>query len=337
MIPGALARLLEGGQLSREEAAGIMRALTEGGVPEALLGGLLVAIRMRGESPEVLAGFASVMRDRAVRIHPTRRPLLDTCGTGGDGTDSVNISTAAALVAAACGVAVAKHGNRSASSRCGSADVLERLGLRLDLSAEQLTRCVDEVGIGFLFAAAMHPSMRHVAPTRRALGVRTLFNMMGPLTNPAGATHQLLGAFSTSAAEVMAGALALLGTEKAWVVNGDGGMDELSATGPSIVFEVEKGRVKRLHVEPAALGVQPPAAGGVKGGDVGENARRLRLLLDGAPDAAASTVALNAGAALYLVSAASSLDEGHRMAAESIRSGAPGRKLDELVIWTQRA
>ncbi len=336
MIQQALARLLEGGQLGREEAAGVMRALTEGGVPEAQLGGLLVAIRMRGESPEVLAGFAAVMREKAVRIHPSRRPLLDTCGTGGDGSDSVNISTAAALVAAACGVAVAKHGNRSASSRCGSADVLERLGLRLDLSPDLLARCVDEVGIGFLFAAAMHPSMRHVAPTRRALGVRTVFNMMGPLTNPAGATHQLLGAFSASAAENMAGALALLGTEKAWVVNGDGGMDELSATGSSVVFEVDKGRVRRLHVEPERIGVEPPSAGGVKGGDVGENARRLRLLLEGSPDPATSTVALNAGAALHLVDAAPSLEEGYRTALESIRSGAPGRKLDELIIWTQR-
>ena len=337
MIRKALARLLDGGVLGQEEAASLMRELTGGGTPDAQLGGILVAIRMRGESPEMLAGFASVMRERALRVRPSRTPLLDTCGTGGDGSDSLNISTAAALVAASCGVAVAKHGNRSASSRCGAADVLEAMGVRLDLSPDAVARCVDEVGIGFLFAPALHPSMKHVAPARRSLGVRTIFNMLGPLSNPAGATHQLLGAFSASAAESMAGALALLGTSRAWVVHGDGGLDELSTSGPSVVFEVEGGRVKRSHVSPGDLGLAAPSPGALQGGDAAENARRLEALLDGAPDPAASTIALNAGAALYVVGAAASLEAGVRQAEQAIAAGHPGRKLKEFAEWTRRA
>ncbi|HVP38963.1 MAG TPA: anthranilate phosphoribosyltransferase [Candidatus Saccharimonadales bacterium] len=330
MIRESLGRLLEGQALTRAEAATLMRALTEGAASDAQLGALLVALRLRGETPEVMAGFAEVMRERAVHVPTARRPLLDTCGTGGDGSGSLNISTAAALVAAACGVAVAKHGNRSVSSRCGSADVLEALGVKLGLPPEAVGRCVDEVGIGFLFAPALHPAMRHVAPARRELGVRTVFNLLGPLTNPAGADCQLLGTFAPWAADLLAGALAQLGTRRAWVVHGHGGLDELTASGPSRVLEVEAGRVREATVEPRALGLEAPPEGALRGGDAAENATRLRAILSGAADPAAGTVALNAAAALVVAGSVPDLAAGLARAREALAQGRPAQALDRL-------
>ncbi|MBI5835945.1 MAG: anthranilate phosphoribosyltransferase [Candidatus Eisenbacteria bacterium] len=330
-----LGRLLEGQSLARAEAAALMRSLTEGAATDAQLGGLLVALRMRGETPELMAGFAEVMRERAVRVPTARRPLLDTCGTGGDGSASLNISTAAALTAAACGVAVAKHGNRSVSSRCGSADVLEALGVKLALPPAAVGRCVDEVGIGFLFAPALHPAMKHVAPARRELGVRTVFNLLGPLTNPAGADRQLLGAFSEWAATLLAGALAQLGAELAWVVHGHGGMDELTTTGPSRVLVVRAGEIVETRVDPAALGLAPTPDGALRGGDAAENAARMRRILSGRPDPATDTVALNAAAALVVGGAAKELPEALARAREALAAGLPGRRLDELAALTR--
>jgi anthranilate phosphoribosyltransferase len=292
---------------------------------------LLVALAMKGESAAEIAGAAAAMRRRVVAI-PHGRPLaLDTCGTGGDGKGTFNVSTAAALVAAAGGAAVAKHGNRSVSSRSGSADVLAALGVELEVTPEVAARALDEIGIAFLFAPRLHPAMREVMPVRRALGVRTVFNLLGPLTNPAGARRQLLGVYARDKVEVLARVLLELGAEHALVVHGSDGLDEITLTGPTSVAEVRDGRVASYELTPEELGAERAPLAALLGGTPEENARRMSALLAGAERGPlAELVAINAGAALYVAGRAADLAGGARLARALLASGAAARKLDEL-------
>lgn len=327
-----LGRLTSGRALDRDEVLALFASVMDGRVDDVHLAATLAALRTRGETGVELAAAAQAMRERAVPV-PVGRPeaVVDTCGTGGDGADTINISTGAALVTAAAGVPVAKHGNRSVSSRCGSADVLEALGVRLELPAAALGRLVDEIGIAFLFAPPLHPAMKAVMPVRRALGVRTIFNMLGPLTNPAGVRRQVVGVWGADIQDLVADALAELGAAHALVVHSADGLDELSVAAPTRVVEVRGGRVSgAFEVDPASLGVEAGEAGSLAGGDVAHNARRLREVLGGERSAAAEAVALNAGAALYVGGAAASIGEGLDLARRVLRSGAALELLERL-------
>jgi len=331
-IVRALARIADGNDLSKEDSRAVLAEVMRGEASPAQIGAFLMGMRMKGETSAELAGAAEAMRAVASHVTTTRSPLLDTCGTGGDGSGTYNISTAVALVAAGAGVAVAKHGNRSVSSKSGSADVLERLGLRLDLDAGQMGRCLDEVGIAFLFAPVLHGAMKHAIGPRREMRLRTLFNLLGPLTNPAGATRQLLGVYDRSRARQVAEVLAMLGTEHAWVVHGLEGLDELSVVGPSVVFEVRGGDVEEQEVDPRALGIPLVSAEELGGGSPEENAAWMRRLLEG-EDVGGSRhmVALNAAAAFVVAGRARGLPEGRELAEETLKSGAAADLLARLV------
>ena len=332
--------LLEGRRLAQAEARRAMDAIIGGSATAAQIGAFLAALRVRGESEEELAGFAEAMRSRARAVTISRRPLLDTCGTGGDGAGTFNISTAAALVAAGAGAAVAKHGNRCVSSRCGSADVLEALGVRCDAPAAPAAlaalaeRCVCEAGVCFLFAPSFHPAMKHAAPVRKELGVRTVFNLLGPLSNPAGATRHLLGVYDPSLVPVVARALGRLGVEEAMVVAGTDGLDELSPFAPTRVAHLKGGRLEQYEVLPEAAGISRQAPGSCRGGDAAENARILRGVLEGVPGPAREAVRLNAGAALMVAGLARDLKEGALLAAEAIDSGKALGALEKLKAIT---
>src|SRR5213083_1551573 len=281
-IQSGLARLLDGHDLSREEARTVMSEIMSGDATPAQIGGFLVALRAKGETADEIAGCAEAMRAHVLAVKPRRDDLVDTAGTGGDGANTYNISTAAALVAAAAGAAVAKHGNRAASSQTGAADVLEAVGFRLELPPERIERSIDELGFGFLFAQAHHPAMRHAAPVRRELATRTVFNVLGPLTNPAGARALVLGVYSPELARTLADALVRLETTRAYVVHGAGGIDELSPCGPNLVCEVESGRVREYELDPLELGVERCDPSELRGGDPATNAQALRDVLNGA-------------------------------------------------------
>ncbi|BAS27586.1 anthranilate phosphoribosyltransferase [Limnochorda pilosa] len=336
MIREAIGRLVAGERLAEDEAAQVMEEIMTGGAQEAQVAGYLTALRLRGETVEVITGSARAMREKAVRIQPKVEPLVDTCGTGGDGAGTINISTAAALVAAGAGVKVAKHGNRGVSSPSGSADVLEALGVRVDLEPEEARRCIEEVGIGFLFAPRYHPGMRFAAPTRKALGIRTLFNLLGPLANPAGADRQVMGVFDGAWVEPVARVLARLGCREAMVVHGLDGTDELSISGPTRVAHLREGAVHAHTLEPEDAGLtrHPPAA--VRGGSPQENARRIRRVLEGSRDdeAVRDVVLLNAAAALVVAGRAASLRDGVGQAAGAIDSGAAWERLEALRRFT---
>lgn len=335
MIRDALEEVAAGRALSGEQAAGAMRAIMGGEAAPAVIGAFLTALRMKGETPAELAGFATAMREAAVRIAPRRTPLVDTCGTGGGGP-TFNISTAAAFVTAGAGVAVAKHGNRAMTSKCGSADVLEALGVRLDCGPERVCACVEECGVGFLFAQAHHPAMRHAAPVRRELPFRTVFNLLGPLTNPAGARAQVIGVFDPRYTELVAGALRELGHERAFVVHGLDGLDELSTVGPTKVTELRDGEVRTFTLTPEEVGLpRAPVASLAPGRDAAESAVILERVLAGEPGARRDIVCLNAAAALVAGAAARDLREGIGLAAESIDSGAAGRALEGLRRMTR--
>ncbi len=333
-----LVRVMAGESLSPEELEGLFDAIMRGELPEAVTSAFLVALRIKGETGPEVAAAARVMRRHAVPVPvPDVEATVDTCGTGGDRSGTVNISTAAALVAAAGGAPVAKHGNRSVSSRCGSADVLEACGVRLSLPPEALSRLVEEVGIAFLFAPGLHPAMREVMPVRRALGVRTVFNMLGPLTNPAGVRRQIVGVWEPDLVPLLAEALAGLGARHALVVHGEEGLDELSVCGPSVAAEVQDGEVTaRWTVTPEDVGLRRGTLDELRGGDVEENARRLRAILRGEErGAAADAVALNAGAALWVGGLVDSLAEGAAQAAEVLDSGEGFRRLERLAVRSQ--
>jgi anthranilate phosphoribosyltransferase len=290
---------------------------------------------MKGERPDEIVGLARTMRARATKLSRTYAPVFDTCGTGGDGAHTFNVSTVAALVLAACGVRVAKHGNRSASSRCGSADLFEALGVNIVAPPAVVERCFERAGIAFLFAQVFHPSMRHAAPTRRELGVRTAFNLLGPLTNPAGAARQLVGVPRPELTELVARSLALLGTERAWVVHGADGLDEISTTGYTKVSECRDGAVNTFYLHPADVGLSKSTCESLRGGEAKDNAAIARSILGGAPGSQRDIVLLNAGASLLISGQAATIPEGIAMAAEAIDSGRAAKTLDTLVQASQ--
>jgi anthranilate phosphoribosyltransferase len=329
-----LARIADGETLSRDDARGAMDAIMEGGATDAQIGAFLMGLRARGETADEIAGAADSMRAHAVTIHSARTPLLDTCGTGGDGTGTFNISTAAAFVVAGAGVAVAKHGNRSVSSRCGSADVLEALGARIDLAPGDVADCLEATGVGFLFAPHHHGAMRHAAAVRRELAVRTLFNLLGPLCNPANATHQLLGVFDPARTETMARVLGLLGSEGAMVVHGDDGLDEISLAGPTRVSAWGNGTLTTYTLTPEDAGLSRQPLDAIRGGDAGRNAAMIQGVLADEAGPARDIVILNAGAALHLAGRAATLAEGAEQAREAIASGAARGALDAFVRFT---
>jgi anthranilate phosphoribosyltransferase len=335
MIQRALQRLLDGHDLSREEARAVMGAIMRGEATPAQIGGFLVALRAKGETADEIAGCAEAMREHVLAVHPRRDDLVDTAGTGGDGANTFNISTAAALVAAAAGAGVAKHGNRAASSATGAADVLEALGFTLELPRERIERSIDELGFGFLFAQAHHPAMRHAAPVRRELATRTVFNVLGPLTNPAGARAQLVGVYSPSIVRTIAEALVQLGARRAYVVHGAGGIDELSPAGPNLVCEVENGTVREYQLDPDELGVPRADAAELRGGDPEHNARALREVLEGGNGGHRSAVLLNAAGAIAASGHARNLGEGLDAARKAIDSGAAAARLEELVAFSR--
>ena len=335
MIQQALARLLDGHDLSRQEARATMGEIMAGEATPVQIAGFLVALRAKGETADEIAGCAEAMREHVLRVSPSRGDLVDVVGTGGDGANTYNISTAAALVTAAAGAAVAKHGNRAASSQTGSADVLEALGFRLELPPERIERSIDELGFGFLFAQAHHPAMRHAAPVRRELATRTVFNVLGPLTNPAGARALVLGVYSPELARTLAHALVQLEATRAYVVHGAGGIDELSPCGPNLVCEVEAGAVREYELDPRELDVERCDPAELRGGDPQANAAALRSVLGGADGGHRSAVLLNAAGGIAAAGHAEDLREGIVRAREAIDSGAAAARLDELVEFSR--
>jgi anthranilate phosphoribosyltransferase len=333
-VQEALARLLEGRDLSRAQAREVMGEIMEGKATPAQIGGFLVALRLKGETAAEIAGCAEAMRAHVVAVKPKRDDLVDTAGTGGDGAGTFNISTAAALVAAAAGAAVAKHGNRAVSSSSGSADVLEALGFELELPAERIERSIDELGFGFLFAPSHHPAMRHAAPVRKELAARTVFNVLGPLTNPAGARAQVVGVYAPDLVPTIATVLARLGSRRAFVVHGAGGVDELSPAGPNLVCEVSGGKVRRREIDPEDFGVPRCRPSDLAGGSPGENAETIREIFSGAKGAKREAVLLNAGGAVAAGGHARDLEEGYRAATEALDSGAAGERLEALIAFS---
>ncbi|MCC6905308.1 MAG: anthranilate phosphoribosyltransferase [Anaerolineae bacterium] len=327
------------GHLQTSEAEAVMNQIMAGETTQAQIGAYLMALRMKGETQEEIEGSARAMRANAVPIPARTDPalMLDTAGTGGDRAGTFNISTTVAFVAAGAGIPVAKHGNRAASSRCGSADVLKELGLNLDLTPEQVGQALDEVGIGFLFAPALHPAMRHTIGPRRELGVRTIFNMLGPLTNPAGAQRQLMGVFASDLAPFMATVLRGLGTLSAMVVHGYGGLDELTTTGPNVVSHLRDGEIRTYELDPETLGFRGANIHELLGGEPPANASIMRGVLSGdIDDAKRDVVILNAAAAIIAAGRADTWEEGMRIAEESINSGAALDKLNRLLAFSQR-
>ena len=328
-------RLLDGDDLSTTDAEAAMTAIMSGEASPVQIAGFLVALRAKGETATEVAGLVRTMRQFAVPV-PVTEPTVDTCGTGGDRSGTFNISTVAAVVAAGAGARVAKHGNRAASGRCGSADLLEAWGVAISLPPEAVARCIDEVGIGFCFAQAYHPAMRHAMPARRELGVRTVFNFLGPLTNPAGAEHQTIGVSDAVMAEHMAGVLGVLGARHALVFHGDDGLDELTITGPSRIWEVRDGAVDSYHLDPTTLGIPTADADELVGGEVETNRAMADAVLEGKPGATRDVVVLGAAAALYAADRVEDLLAGVQAAGEAIDTGAARRTLDRWVTLSQQ-
>jgi len=337
-IQKAIDALSRYGHLQAEQAESVMRQIMTGGASEAQIGAYLMALSMKGETTDEITGSARAMRDEATKVPTaTDADMLDTCGTGGDRSGTFNISTTVAFVAAGAGIPVAKHGNRAATSKSGSADVLAALGLNFDLSPEQVGRCIDEIGIGFLFAPMLHPAMRYAIGPRRELGIRTIFNILGPLTNPAGAQRQLMGVFAHSLTDLLAQVLKDLGIKSAMVVNGYGGLDELTVTGPNrISYLEENGAISHLDVDPTELGFHMASIDDLKGGEPDDNAEIARRILNGADRGPKrDIVLLNAGAAIMTGGRASSIPDGIVMARDSIDSGAALQKLDALIEFSR--
>ena len=336
-FPALLDKLQRRIDLTEDEAAGAMAAIMDAQAQPSQIAGLLIGLAMKGERPDEIVGLARTMRAKATKLSRTFAPVFDTCGTGGDGSHTFNVSTVAALVLAACGVRVAKHGNRSASSRCGSADLFETLGVNVAAPPIVIERCLEEAGIAFFFAQVFHPSIKHAAPTRKELGVRTAFNLLGPLTNPAGATRQLVGVPRPELTELVARSLLQLGSERAWVVHGADGLDEISTTGYTKVSECRGGAVNTFYLHPADLGLQKSAPESLKGGEAADNAAIARAILDGEKGPRRDIVLLNAGASLLVAEKASTIPEGIAMAAAAIDSGRAKQVLETLVRVSQDA
>jgi anthranilate phosphoribosyltransferase len=317
--------------LTTDQAAAAMEEIMEGRAQPAQVAGLLVALTMKGERPSEIVGLAQAMRSRATRLSREHAPVFDTCGTGGDRSHTFNVSTVAAIVLAACGVRVAKHGNRSVSSRCGSADLFEALGVQVAAAPAIVEECLEKAGIAFFFAPTFHPSMKHAAQTRRDLGVRTAFNLLGPLTNPAGAARQLVGVPRPELTELVARSLALLGSERAWVVHGADGLDEISTTGYTKVSECRAGSVSTFYVHPGDFGVPKAAPADLRGGDAADNAVIAKSVLAGEPGPARDIVVLNAAAALLIAGHSPTVRDGIARASEAIDKGAARAALEGLI------
>ena len=330
MIQNALVTLLDRRDLARAEAREVMDEIMRGEATPAQIGGFLVALRSKGETADEIAGCAEAMREHVLPVHPQRDDLVDTAGTGGDGGGTFNISTAAALVAAAAGAAVAKHGNRAVSSQSGSADVLEALGFSLEQPPERIAESIDTLGFGFMFAPSHHPAMRHAAPVRRELATRTVFNVLGPLTNPAGARAQVIGVFAPSLVRTLADVLAQLGARRAFVVHGAYGIDELSPAGPNLVCEVADGGVHERTIDPAELGIDPCPPEALAGGSPAENADSIRRIFAGEQGGKRDAVLLNAAGAIAAAGHAADLREGLESAREALDSGAAAERLEQL-------
>ena len=347
-LVAAIQQAVEHKDLTREQARAVMEEILSGQASTPLIAALLVALRMKGETVAELIGFAQAMRAKAAPVRPLlsaeedlsdtgRDALVDTCGTGGDASGTFNISTATAFVVAGCGVRVAKHGNRSISSRCGSADVMEALGVNLNLPPERIARCIEEVGIGFLFAPALHPAMKHAMPARRELKIRTVFNLLGPLSNPAGASVQVVGVYDGKLTGLIAQALLELGLRRGFVVHGADGLDEITNTGETLIAEIANGQVKTWTLRPEDLGLHRCTLADLQGGDVAENVQIIRDLLDGHGGPKRDIVLMNAAAALVAANHASDFKEGIRLAAQSLDSGAARKKLQALAEFTNKS
>jgi len=335
VIQQALATLLDGRDLPRADARAVMDEIMAGEATPAQIGGFLVALRLKGETPDEIAGFAEAIREQAVVVRPQRNDLVDVVGTGGDGQQTLNISTAAALLAAAAGAGVAKHGNRAVSSASGSAGVLEALGFDVELPAERIARSIDELGFGFMFAPAHHPGFRHAAPVRRELATRTVFNVLGPLTNPAGARAQIVGVYDPALVPTIAEALVRLDARRAFVVHGAYGVDELSPAGPNLVCEVVDGVVRRREIDPLDLGVARCAPEDLRGGTPAENAAAIRAILAGDERGARrDAILLTAAGAIAAGGHADDLGDGLELARETLDSGAAAERLDALVAFS---
>lgn len=347
MIVEALRKVVERQDLAREEAYRVMDVLTSGQATDAQIAALLTAMRMKGETVEELCGFAQVMREKVTAV-PTRHAvaaavsgsgrqmLVDTCGTGGDAKGTFNVSTAAAFVVAGAGIPVAKHGNRASSGLCGSADVVEALGVHLELSPEQVGRCIDEVGIGFLFAPFLHTAMKYVMSARRQIRIRTLFNILGPLTNPARAAAQVIGVYDGALTEVMASVLNQLGCRRAFVVHGVDGLDEISNVAETKISEVQEGQVRTYYTRPEDFGMSRATLADLQGGDAAANAEIIRQILQGSKGPKRDIVALNAGAAIAAGGGAADIQEGIVAAEKSLDGGAALERLEKLVAFCQQ-
>ena len=330
-IQEAIAKVIEGEDLHRDEMTDAMNQIMSGEATDAQIGAFLIALRVKGECVDEIAGAASVMREKATPIATKHDVIVDTCGTGGDHSGTFNISTTAAFVAAGAGLCVAKHGNRAATSQSGSADVLSALGVNIEASPETVSRCLDDVGIGFLFAISLHGAMKYAIGPRREIGARTIFNALGPLSNPAGATRQVVGVYSAALTETLAGVLATLGAERAFVVHGSDGLDEMTLTGPTRVSELKNGSVSTYDVSPGDFGLMQAPADALKGGDADYNAEITRSVLNGEEGPQRDIVLLNAAAAIVTGDKARDLNEGVQAAAEVIDSGKALEKLEGLV------
>ena len=331
MIQEAIKDLIAGVDLGRARTRAVMDQIMSGQATDAQIGAFLVALRIKGETIDEIAGGAEAMREKATPIVTVHPDLIDTCGTGGDDSGTFNISTTVAFVACGAGLAVAKHGARSISSQCGSADVLAALGVNVEATPEKVGECIDEVGIGFLFAVALHGAMKHAIGPRRELATRTVFNILGPLTNPAGAKRQLLGVFDGALTEALAGVLRELGSERALVVHGSDGLDEITLTGPTQVSELRDGQISTRQIHPGDFGLQTVSAEALKGGDADYNARILREVLDGREGPQRDVVLLNAAAAMVVGGLAEDITAGLEVARTSIDSGKARQALDRLV------
>jgi anthranilate phosphoribosyltransferase len=337
VIQQAIHQVLDGHDLTRAEAREVMGEIMAGEATPAQISGFLVALRAKGETAEEIAGCAEAMREVVVAVQPSREDVVDVVGTGGDRARTFNISTTAAIVAASANAAVAKHGNRAVSSLSGSADVLEALGFVLEQPPARIAESIDTLGFGFMFAPLHHPAMRHAAPVRRELGTRTIFNVLGPLTNPAGARAGVFGVYSADVAQTVADALAVLDSRRAFVVHGFGGVDELSPAGPNLVYEVQDGEVRGRVVDPQELGLAPCDPAELQGGPPDENARTARDILSGARGAKRDAVVLNAAGAIAAAGHAADLGEGLAVASAAIDSGRAAERLEQLVAFSQES
>jgi anthranilate phosphoribosyltransferase len=333
-LKAAIKKVVNREGLTQDEMAGAMNTIMTGRATPAQIGALLVGLRIKGETVEEISGAVATMREKVARVEHNFDTVLDTCGTGGDGAGTFNISTAVAFVCAGAGVKVGKHGNRAVSSRAGSADVLEALGVRIDLSLEQVTHCLTDVGLAFLFAQSHHPAMKFVAGPRKELGVRTMMNMVGPLTNPAGATHQLVGVYDQSLLHTVASVLGHLGAVHAVVVHGENGMDEVSPCGTTFIARCKEGLISTHLTHPDDFGLAPIDIADIAGGDAHENAQIIRAVLAGDPGPCRSTVLINAAHALFAADAVNDPLDGFALATEAIDSGKAEAVLERLISFT---